>query len=108
MRNWLTSSHSIDRAIVPLMHPFRFFLALAAGLLFATAAFAAEPQVPPGARVGLVPPQGMTASACFQGFEDRERGALLAVIEFSAQTFDKVAESFSPEQMRAGGMKELS
>lgn len=85
---------------------FRSLLALAFTLL-ATAAFA-EPVFPPGSRVGLVPPPGMTASASFQGFEDRTRGAMLVVTELSVQSYAKVLQDFAPEQMQAGGMEAIA
>jgi hypothetical protein len=49
----------------------------------------------------------MTVSTSFQGFEDRARRALMLVSEFLPITYDKVAETFTPEQMRAGGMEEI-
>jgi hypothetical protein len=85
---------------------FRFPAALAICLLFIPAAFAAEPIFPPGSRIGLIPPPGMAASTAFQGFEDRQRGVLLAVTELSAQSYEKVARDFAPEGMR--GMEEIS
>jgi len=75
--------------------------------LFVSAAFA-EPVFPPGSRIGLVPPAGMTPSASFQGFEDRARGAKLVVTELSAQSYAKVAQDFAPEQMQAGGMEAIA
>jgi len=74
-------------------------------LLLAAPAFAAEPIFPPGSRIGLSPPAGMTPAASFQGFEDRARGVMLVVTELSAQSYAKVASDFAPEQMRAGGME---
>jgi len=85
---------------------FRSLLALAFTLL-ATAAFA-EPVFPPGSRVGLVPPAGMTPSASFQGFEDRAKGAMLVVTELSVQSYAKVLQDFAPEQMQAGGMEQIA
>lgn len=76
---------------------------VAAFALLASAAFA-QPVFPPGSRIGLVPPPGMTASQTVQGFEDRARGAVLAVTELSLQSYAKVEQDFSDEQMRAGGM----
>jgi hypothetical protein len=84
---------------------FRLPLALAFAF-FATAALAADPVFPPGSRIGLVPPAGMTPGA-FQGFEDRARGAVLLVTELSAQSYAKVLKDFEPEQMRAGGMEPM-
>ncbi len=75
--------------------------------LIVFAAFA-DPVFPPGSRIGLVPPPGMTPSASFQGFEDRTRGAMLVVTELSAQSYAKVAQDFAPEQMQAGGMEAIA
>src|SRR4051794_5691061 len=75
--------------------------------LIACAALA-QPVFPPGSRIGLVPPPGMTASTSFQGFEDRAHGAVLIVTELSAQSYAKVAQDFAPEQMRAGGMEQVA
>lgn len=81
-------------------------LAVAAAVtLLAGTALAAEPVFPPGSRIGLVPPPGMTASARLQGFEDRARGVVLAVTELSPQSFARLEKEFSDEQMRAGGME---
>jgi hypothetical protein len=85
-----------------LRFPFAFVLAL-----FASAALA-QPVFPPGSRIGLVPPPGMSASRNFQGFEDRAHGAALVVTELSAQTYAKVEKEFAPESMRAGGMEQIS
>lgn len=81
---------------------------LLALLLLAPAALAAEPVFPPGSRIGLVPPAGLVPSTTFQGFEDPAKGAMLVVTELSAQTYDKVAKDFSPEQMQLGGMELLA
>jgi hypothetical protein len=70
--------------------------------------FAAEPVFPPGSRIGLVPPDGMVLSAAFQGFEDRARGAMLVLSEFSAQSFPKAEKEFSPERMQASGMEMIA
>jgi hypothetical protein len=86
----------------------RFLLLPVLLLLLAPAAFAAEPVFPPGSRIGLVPPAGMVPSSAFQGFEDRAKGAMLVVTELSAQTYDKVAQDFAPEQMQAGGMEPIA
>ena len=82
---------------------FRLFLAFGLALL-SSLAFA-QPVFPPGSRIGVVPPPGMTASERFQGFEDRARGAMLVVTELSVQSFAKVEKDFGDEQMRAGGME---
>ena len=84
------------------------FLTLLFSFALATLAQAAEPVFPPGSRVGLVPPAGMTAGASFQGFEDRARLVSLIVSEVSAQTYDRIAQDFTPEAIRTAGMEELS
>ncbi|HKS64976.1 MAG TPA: hypothetical protein VJT13_24970 [Xanthobacteraceae bacterium] len=80
-------------------------LLLAAALALLSSLALAQPIFPPGSRIGIVPPPGMTKSDRFQGFEDRARGAVLVVTELSAQSFAKVEKDFSDEQMRAGGME---
>jgi hypothetical protein len=80
-------------------------LLLAAALVLLSSLALAQPIFPPGSRIGLTPPPGMTKSDQFQGFEDRARGAMLVVTELSVQSFAKVEKDFSDEQMRAGGME---
>ena len=83
----------------------RIVLAFLTCLAGSSAALAAEPVFPPGSRIGLVPPPGMTPSTAFQGFEDRARGAMLVVTELSAQSYGKVEQDFSEEQMASRGME---
>ena len=75
--------------------------------LFVSAAFA-EPVFPPGSRIGLVPPAGLTPGMSFQGFQDQANRVVLLVSEVSAQTYDKVAQDFTAEAIRASGMVEVS
>ena len=86
----------------------RLPFALLIFLVFSAAARAAEPVFPPGSRVGLAPPPGMTVGTSFQGFEDRAQRVTLLVTEVSAQTYDKIAQDFTPEAIRAIGMEEIS
>jgi hypothetical protein len=88
------------------MNLVRLFLALGLALLAPLAH--AEPVFPPGSRIGIVPPPGMTASQRFQGFEDRARGVLLVVTELSLQSFVRVEKEFSDAQMRASGMEPIA
>jgi hypothetical protein len=85
-----------------LVHPLAVAAVVVAGHVLSPA-HAAEPAFPPGSRIGLVPPPGMVASTAVNGFEDRERHALIAVSEHSARVYAKVAQEFTPEQMRADG-----
>jgi hypothetical protein len=80
-------------------------LLLAAALALLSSLALAQPVFPPGSRIGIVPPPGMTKSDRFQGFEDRARGAMLVVTELSVQSYARVEKDFSDEQMRAGGME---
>ena len=96
----------LRRAIMRAMT--RFFFAFLVSLTLSLRRVRAEPVFPPGSRVGLVPPPGMTPGKSFQGFEDRANGVVLLVSEVSAQTYDRVAEDFSAEAIRRTGMEELS
>ena len=80
-------------------------LLLALGLALLSSLAFAQPIFPPGSRIGIVPPPGMSRSDRFQGFEDRARGAMLVVTELSVQSYARVEKDFSDEQMRAGGME---
>src|SRR3954466_14786654 len=87
------------------MNSLRLQVACAFVLLASTAL--AQPAYPPGSRIGLEPPPGMTMSRTFHGFEDRARGAAIVLTELSSQSFDRVAQEFEPEAMKAGGMEEI-
>jgi len=83
---------------------FAFFISLMLG----TAALAAEPVFPPGSRIGLVPPPGMMPSISLQGFEDRTNRVAMLVSEVSGQTYQRIAQEFTPEAIRQMGMEEVS
>src|SRR5690348_4901973 len=83
---------------------FAFFISLALG----TTAFAADPIFPPGSRVGLVPPPGMSVGASYQGFEDREHRVAMLVSQVSAQTYERISQEFTPETIRQMGMEEVA
>jgi hypothetical protein len=76
--------------------------------LLSTVALAADPVFPPGSRVGIVPPPGMTQSGRLQGFEDSARGAVLRVSEFTSQTHARIAMELSPEMMQRHGIEEIA
>jgi hypothetical protein len=78
---------------------------LAAALGVSPPAHAASPTFLPGARIGLVPPEGMVPSRSFQGFEDPGKGAMLFVTELGANTAEPVAKDFTPEALAAGGIE---
>jgi hypothetical protein len=91
------------------MNPlFRRAASAAFVLMLLVSAQAAGLEYPPGSRIGLVAPPGMTASTRIQGFEDRARGAVIAITELSGQSYGRVAQEFSREIMQTGGMEVLS
>ncbi len=47
----------------------------------------AEPVFPPGLRVGLEPPVGMSPSARFPGFEDTGQNAVIAILDLPARAY---------------------
>jgi hypothetical protein len=58
-----------------------------AGLIAIGPAVHAEPVFPPGLRIGLEPPDGMTLSTRFPGFEDTERKAVMAILDLPGSAF---------------------
>jgi hypothetical protein len=84
----------------------RLIIALVFTLLAAPCV--AQPVFPPGSRIGITPAPGMTPSTSFQGFEDRAKGAMLVLTELSVQSYAKVEQDLSPEQMRAAGMETIA
>lgn len=65
---------------------------------------AAQAEFPRGSRVGLIPPQGMTASDSIQGFEDPFNQARIVVTEMSARTYPDIEKEFSEASLVSGGM----
>lgn len=83
--------------------PGRIVLALAASLATGTAA--AEAVFPPGSRVGLEPPPGMSLSTSFQGFENRASGASIVALDLPGEAHAEILPGFSGEGMRASGLR---
>lgn len=74
------------------------FLACA-GLASLTTGVLAEPVYSPGSRVGLVPPEGMTPSANFPGFEDTARNVHIAILDLPADAYRELeAAAFNKVQ----------
>jgi hypothetical protein len=73
-------------------------------LLSGLPAEAAEPVFPPGSRIGLEPPAGMTVSKLFQGFEDREKNASIISVELSGEAYTEIEKSFAAEALKAQGI----
>ena len=78
-------------------------LALALALAW-PGALNAEPIFPTGSAVGLEPPPGMTVSSRFSGFEDRERGASIVIVEMPAEAYDEVQGRFTAEGLKPTGI----
>lgn len=69
------------------------------------AAYAAEPVFPPASRIGIVPPQEMTLSKRFSGFENEERAAAITFTEMPAQAFDQLGPSLTKDMLRKQGLE---
>lgn len=80
--------------------------AAAFGLILSVqAAFAAEPLFPPASRIGMVPPQEMTVSKRFSGFENPERAAAITLTEMPPQVFEQLASGLTKEALKKQGLE---
>src|SRR5262245_47713817 len=77
---------------------------LACTLAGLACAHSADPVFPPGSRIGLAPPPGMTPSTAFLGFADLERRAAILFSELSVAAFSDVEKELDPRDLRAGGI----
>lgn len=68
---------------------------------------AAEPITPPGSRIVLVPPPGFTLSNSFRGFENRELGASIGLMEFPGGGFDQTIRGMSPDALAKRGLRAM-
>lgn len=83
----------------------------AAALSFALslqAAFAAEPVYPPASRIGIVPPQDMTVSRRFSGFENEEKAAAINFVEMPAAAYEQLVKGFTKDALKRQGLDETS
>jgi hypothetical protein len=74
--------------------------------LLAAHALAADPSYPLGSRIGLAAPGDMKPSASFRGFEDRDAGASMLVLDLPPQAFADVEKQMSPAALTSQGMTE--
>lgn len=74
-------------------------------ILSAQATFAAEPLFPPASRIGMIPPQEMTLSKRFSGFENEERAAAITFSEMPPQAFDQLTASLTKESLKRQGLE---
>ncbi|MBV9078335.1 MAG: hypothetical protein JO048_12720 [Methylobacteriaceae bacterium] len=79
------------------------FATLAAALLIAGMAAAAEPVFPPGSRIGIVPPPDMVPARGLAGFQSRTNGAAIVLIEMPAEAYPSVAAGFTDEALKQQG-----
>ena len=64
---------------------------------------AGEPVYPPSSRFGLEVPAGMPVSKRFMGFERREGGATISIVELPGEAYPEVVKSFTDENLRTQG-----
>lgn len=74
-------------------------------ILSVQAAFAAEPVFPPASRIGMVPPQDMTLSKRFSGFENEERAAAITFAEMPAEAFKQLSSGLTKEALKKQGLE---
>ncbi len=77
-------------------------LILAAGLAPAPAV-AADPVYPPGSRFGFDPPSDMSLSRRFAGFERKEGGATVSVVELPPNAFPELVTGFTDANLLSQG-----
>jgi hypothetical protein len=73
-------------------------------LLIASPVIAADPIFPPGSRIGIVPPPGMTVSKTFPGFEDRNSQVAMLLMELSASAYPDIEKQFAADALKAQGV----
>ena len=78
--------------------------ALAAAIVGAIPARAADPIFPVGSRIGLVPPAGMSLSAQFAGFEDAADKSAILLATFPVDAFAALDKSMVPSALENQGI----
>ena len=84
--------------------PFRL-LAIIGALSLSFAAHAADAVYPPGVRVGLVPPAGLSVAKEFLGFESDDKDVKFGVAELPPEAFATVETAFKDGKATANGAK---
>jgi hypothetical protein len=84
----------------------RTILAAAAMALAILPARAADPVYPLASHIGLVAPGGMQPSPTFRGFENREAGASIVILEIPPQAYASVEKQLTVEALKKEGMAE--
>ncbi|MFL6796468.1 MAG: hypothetical protein ACJ8F3_03550 [Xanthobacteraceae bacterium] len=86
----------------------RSLFLLCALTLVATAAPAAEVAYPPGSRIGLVPPAGLTPSRSFLGFEDANANVAIVLGTLPGNAYADLERSLTPEALKSQGITLVS
>jgi hypothetical protein len=84
----------------------RTLTAFAVVALLGARAFAADPTYPIASRIGLVAPGAMKPSLSFRGFEDKEAGASILILEIPPQAYADVEKQMSTAALKTQGMTE--
>ena len=82
-------------------------LFIAAGLLasaFALPAGATDVTFPAGSRVGLTPPEGFSASETFRGFDDKQNGSAILILELPPQAYAEVSKAMTTDGLKKQGV----
>lgn len=79
-------------------------LLLLLALVVSGPAGATDPTFPVGSHIGLVPPAGMTPSAAFPGFEDRDRKAAILLSQVPAPAYEQFLKSMSTGAIEIPGV----
>ncbi len=83
----------------------RFLIAAALVAVALQPAFAADVIFPPGSRVGLLPPSGLSAAKTFPGFETEDHSVKVLVTELPAGAYAEVANAFKAGTPAPGVVK---
>src|SRR5262249_54106305 len=73
--------------------------------LLALPAQAADPIYPPGSRIGLTPPAGLSLSRSFPGFEDRDQRAPVVMAVLPAEAYGEIDKSTTAELLLKQGLQ---
>jgi len=87
------------------MTPLRFLTAVALLVVTLQPALAADVVFPPGLRVGLLPPTGLSAAKAFPGFETEDHSVKVLVTELPADAYAEVTNAFKAGMPTSTGVK---
>ena len=78
--------------------------ALLSLLVFVPAAWAADVVFPPGSRLGIAPPAGMTPSHSFFGFEDRTHNVAIVIVTLPPEAYAELDKNTDAETLKKQGV----